>query len=77
MIADIQLMEKIEDLIQQLSPEKRLRLIQRITETLIPSVTSQEAKPLEFGKYKGNRMSTLEDFKVAEWQPTDREFNGG
>ena len=77
MIADMQLMEKIEVLVQQLSPEYRLRLIQRITETLIPSSLSQESKPLQFGKYKGNRMSTLEDFTIAEWRPTDRELNGG
>jgi hypothetical protein len=77
MIADPQLMEKIVDLVQQLSPEYRLRLIQHITETLIPSSVSPETNPLQFGKYKGNRMSTLEDFRLAEWRPTDRELNGG
>ncbi len=77
MIADTQIMEKIVVLVQQLSPEYRLRLIQRITETLIPSSVSQKSKPLQFGKYKGNRMSTLEDFTIAEWRPTDRELNGG
>jgi hypothetical protein len=49
----------------------------KITETLIPSSVSQESKPLQFGKYKGNRISTLEDFTIAEWRPTDRELNGG
>ena len=77
MIADAQIMEKIIVLVQQLSPEYRLRLIQRITETLIPSSVSQESQPLQFGKYKGNRMSTPEDFIIAEWRPTDRELNGG
>ena len=39
-----------------------------------------EAKPepqyLQFGKYKGGRMSTLEDFKDAEWhgEPEFDEF---
>jgi hypothetical protein len=76
MIADTQLLEKIVVLIRQLSPEHRLRLIQRITETLIPSSASPEPKPLQYGKYKGNRMSTLEDFAIAEWRPTDKELNG-
>jgi hypothetical protein len=77
MIADPQLMEKIVALVEQLSPEYRLRLIQRITETLIPPPASPESKPLPFGKYKGHRMSTPEDFTIAEWRPTDRELNGG
>ncbi len=76
MIADPQLLEKIVIQIRELSPEYRLRLIQRITETLIPSSASPESKPLQFGKYKGNKMSTLEDFAVAEWRPTDKELNG-
>jgi len=76
MIADTQIMEKIVVLVQQLSPEYRLRLIQRITETLIALPISQEPKPLQFGKYKSNKMSTLEDFTIAEWRPTDRELNG-
>jgi len=72
MIADSQIMEKIVVLVQQLSPEYRLRLIQRLTETLIPapsSPVSTEAKPLQFGKYQGNRISTREDFTSAEWRP--------
>ena len=77
MIADTQLMEKIIGMVQQLSPEYRIRLIQRITETLIPKSVTQEPKPLQFGKYKGNQMSMPQDFTIAEWRPTDRELNGG
>ncbi len=76
MIADPQLLEKIIIQIRELSPEYRLRLIQRITDTLIPSSVSPESKPLQFGKYKGNKMSPLKDFAVAEWRPTDKELNG-
>jgi hypothetical protein len=65
---DMQLLENIMTQVNQISPEYRLRLIQRVTETLLP-FPSQESKPLQFGKYKGNRMSTLEDFAFAEWQP--------
>ena len=75
MVANTQLLEKIIVLVKQLSPEYRLRLIQRITETLLPS-PRQTSKPLQFGKYKGHRMSTLEDFAIAEWRPTDKELNG-
>jgi hypothetical protein len=76
MLADAQMLEKIVVQVRQLSPEYRLRLIQRITETLLPSPPPQQSKPLQFGKYKGNRMSTLEDFAIAEWRTTDRELNG-
>jgi hypothetical protein len=58
--------EKIVVLVQQLKPEYRLRVIQRITETLIPPSISQEAKPLQFGKYKGNRKSTPEGLRIPE-----------
>jgi hypothetical protein len=76
MIADTQLLENIVSQAKQLSPENRIRLIQRISETLLSSSVSQKAQPLQFGKYKGNRMSTLEDFTIAEWRPTDKELNG-
>jgi hypothetical protein len=33
---------------------------------------------LVYGKYHNfpGRMSTEEDFKIAEWRPTDKELNG-
>ncbi|MBP8107779.1 MAG: hypothetical protein KBG20_11465 [Caldilineaceae bacterium] len=76
MIADTQAMEKIVVMVQELSPEYRLRIIHRITETLLPSHDVAEPKPLQFGKYRGSRMSTIEDFSIAEWWPTDGELNG-
>ena len=75
MLADAQVFESILTQVNQLSPEYRLRLIQRVTASLLP-FPSQQSKPLQFGKYKGNRMSTLEDFAIAEWHPTDDELNG-
>jgi hypothetical protein len=75
MLADAQVLENILTQVHQLSPESRLRLIQRVTATLIP-FPQQESQPLQFGKYKGNRMSSLEDFAIAEWHPTDSELNG-
>lgn len=76
MSGENQTLEKIILQVQQLSPEDRLRLIQRITDTLIPSFSVQQPTPLQFGKYGSHRMSTLEDFLIAEWRPTDKEWNG-
>lgn len=75
MLADVQVFENILTQVNQLSPEYRLKLIQRVTASLLP-FPSQQTKPLQYGKYKGNRMSTLEDFAIAEWHPTDEELNG-
>lgn len=75
MSTETQTLEKIVVQAQQLSPEYRLRLIQRITDTLILSFP-RPSKPLQFGKYKTGKMSTLEDFAIAEWRPTDKELNG-
>jgi len=75
MIAETQVVENIVLQVKQLPPEYRLRLIQRITETLMPAF-SHQAKPLQFGKYKSDKMSTLEDFAIAEWRPTDKDLDG-
>ena len=44
-----------------------LPLMQRITESLLETVV-QQSKPLQYGKYKSGRLSTLEDFAIAEWR---------
>ena len=70
MYADTEILETILTQVHQLSPEYRLRLIQRVTETLLVTIPARQPKPLQFGKYQGQRMSTLEDFAIAEWHPT-------
>lgn len=75
MLANTQVLENILTQVNQLSPEYRLQLIQRVTASLLP-FPPQQSKPLQFGKYKGNRMSTLDDFAIAEWHPKDNELNG-
>lgn len=75
MVADADVLDDILKQVNQLSPDSRLRLIQRVTATLIPYPV-QDSKPLQFGKYKDNRMSSLEDFAIAEWHPTENELNG-
>ncbi len=74
MIAEAQKLEELVTQSQQLSPEYRLRLIQRITDTLIPN-RSLQTKPIQYGNYNAGKMSTLEDFAIAEWYPSDNEHN--
>lgn len=56
-----------------LSEEERLELIESVMHSLRPR---QAPQYLKFGKYSGNRLSSPEDFKIAEWRPSDSELNG-
>ena len=78
MLADTQILENILTQVKQLSPEYRLRLVQRIIQTLISPTPSPQPQPIRFGEFSGNEasMSTLEEFALAEWRPTDRELDG-
>jgi hypothetical protein len=75
MTVDTQTIEQIVAQTQRLSPDDRVRLIQRVLETLIPTIPVPQQR-LQYGKYKGGRMSTEEDFLIAEWHPTDEEAGG-
>lgn len=77
MVADTQTLDKILSEARHLAPEYRLRLVQRIIQTLVSSSPLQEPQPLRFGEFGGNEenMSTLEDFNIAEWQPRDEELD--
>ena len=78
MIADTQSLDRIFSEARHLSPEYRLRLVQRIIQTLVSASPIQEPQPLRLGEFGGDEadMSTLDDFTVAEWQPTDEELDG-
>lgn len=78
MFTDTQTLEKIYSEARQLSPEFRLRLVQRIIQTLVPPTLLPPARPLRFGEFGGDEaaMSTLEDFVLAEWHPTDDDLDG-
>lgn len=65
MISDANLLDKLFYDIQKLSPEYRIRLIQRISESLLS--TPKESALIQYGKYRSHKESTLEDFAVAEW----------
>jgi hypothetical protein len=79
MAADTQTLDRIFSEARHLAPEYRLRLVQRIIQTLVSSSSPlQEPKPLRFGEFGGDvsAMSALEDFEIAEWHPTDEELDG-
>ena len=78
MIADTQILENILTQAKQLSPEYRLRLVQRIIQTLISPTPSPQPEHIHFGEFSGDEaaMSTLQDFAIAEWRPTDEELDG-
>ena len=68
--------ERIVAEIQDLSPQDRLRLIRIVVDTLLKPGRPAESRRLIYGEFQGGRMSTEDDFKIAEWRPQDREMNG-
>lgn len=68
--------ESIVAQVQQLPPEERLRLIKSVVNTLITPGNSAEPRHLPYGEFRGARMSTEDDFRIAEWLPAAREMNG-
>ena len=68
--------ERIVAEIQDLTPEERLKLIRIVVDTLIMPGRPAESRCLIYGEFRGERMSTEDDFKIAEWRPQDREMNG-
>ncbi len=66
----------IKDQVKDLPPEQKIELIKFLADML--SDKPQKSRMIEFGKYanSGRRMSTEEDFKIAEWHPSDEELNG-
>lgn len=71
-------LEIVMSQIQQLSPDEQLELIKRITEVLNTGRAPREHRQLVYGEFKDarGRESTEEDFKLAEWHPTEEWLNG-
>lgn len=61
---------------KELPQNQQIELIEFLTKNL--SNGTKKSKQIEFGKYanSGRPMSTEDDFKIAEWHPTDEELNG-
>ena len=62
---------------QKLSPAERLQLIKHLAESLTPQPVA-EPRYLIYGEFRNSSrpMSTEEDFKLAEWRPTEEELDG-
>lgn len=80
-MATDQLQETIKQ-IQLLSFDEQLQLIKYLADNLAASATPQPAvrksRQLIYGEFRNSgvgRMSTEEDFKCAEWNPTEEELN--
>lgn len=60
---------------KDLPPKQKLELIEFLSKSLRSG--AKKSKQLEFGKYSASpRMSTAEDFQIAEWHPADLDLNG-
>ncbi|MDQ3010526.1 MAG: hypothetical protein M3X11_07465 [Acidobacteriota bacterium] len=62
-----------------LPAEEQLRLIQQLAEKLSRSQKQARPRYLVYGEFcdtPGREFSTEEDFKLAEWHPTEEELNG-
>ncbi len=70
--------ETIVSQIRQLPLSDQLLLIQRVAEELRLETSPGGRKAMVYGKYHRppEEMSTEEDFKLAEWQPSERDLNG-
>lgn len=71
-------LEIIVNQVRQLSDEDQLQLIQRVAEGLAENKKAGERRYLVYGEYKNapGRESTEEDFKLAEWHPSEEWLNG-
>ncbi len=71
-----QTLEEVIAQAQRLSPDDQLRLIKEIAERLISMTGAKQHRPLVYGEFKGDRMSTDEDFLIAEWHPSEKDLDG-
>lgn len=71
MLAESLTVEQIVTQAKQLSPQERVQLIQRLAETMLPVPQPTKHSLWRYGAFSGPNMSTEEDFKIAEWHPTD------
>lgn len=70
-----QIVETIKSQSKNLPVSDKVELIRFLTESLSERTVDT---PLKFGKYSaaGRTMSTEEDLRIAEWNPSDSELDG-
>lgn len=78
MTVDYQDLEGLLERIRLLPPEYRVRLMHGILETLIPPQSVEKTETVRFGEYGDfdGPFSTIEDYTIAEWRPSERDLNG-
>ncbi|MCI0486754.1 MAG: hypothetical protein L0229_09150 [Blastocatellia bacterium] len=64
--------EEIFAQVQNLSPGERLRLLKQVIDTLVPAEPPAHHQPLIYGQFHGAGMSTDDDFRIAEWKPSEK-----
>lgn len=71
-------LDTIKQQTRKLPANQKIELIKFLAESLATTKPEKEPKYLVYGKYRnsGRQMSTEEDFKIAEWHPTEAELNG-
>ena len=73
MLAENQKLDTLFTQSRQLSQANRLRLVQRLVQTLRPTAVSPATQPLQFGEFGGQEanMATWDDFTATEWHLTE------
>jgi hypothetical protein len=64
--------------VQQLPPNEQLLLIKRVADALTRIKPAGQSTGLIYGKYQQSpgKMSDEDDFRSAEWHPTEEDLNG-
>jgi hypothetical protein len=76
MLSEALVIQDLMNRINLLSPKRRLYLIELTCDSLAKEPAANEVnRPLQFGEFAGDNLSTWEDFKLAEWRPTDEYLN--
>jgi hypothetical protein len=70
--------ESILSQVERLSPQEQAQLMSRIAELLTKAGKKGKPHSFVYGKYRDapGQMSTEEDFRIAEWHPTEKDLNG-
>lgn len=64
---------------EKLSAREKAEIIKRLADSLtLQNEPAKDAQFLEYGKYRDypGKLADEEDFKMAEWHPTDEELEG-
>lgn len=75
-VSDERALEQIVARAQRLSREDQLRLVKRIVEMLISAEPPLEPQRIRYSQFRGERMSSEEDFRIADWRPNRQDLNG-